>query len=225
MSAHLTQINFVRHAQVHNPDDILYGRLPRFRLSEVGQTQAENTARILSNVALTSIYTSPQLRARQTARSIACRHPGVPVRRSHLLAEVLTGWQGQRHADLEAINFDFYANPLSDEDEAIEDLWHRITRFVRQVRKRNAGEAIVAVTHGDLCSLARAGFRGLPIDLASIRRPHPYPGHGSITRLTFGPDLRVTYPLSVDYFDPNGEDARWSSGWVRLEMTGKAARA
>ncbi len=173
MSAHLTQINFVRHAQVHNPDDILYGRLPRFRLSEVGQTQDENTARILSNVALTSIYTSPQLRARQTARSIACRHPGVPVRRSHLLAEVLTGWQGQRHADLEAINFDFYANPLSDEDEAIEDLWHRITRFVRQVRKRNAGEATVAVTHGDLCSLARAGFRGLPIDLASIRRPHP----------------------------------------------------
>jgi broad specificity phosphatase PhoE len=180
---------------------------------------------MLCTVALSSIYTAPQLRARPSARSIACRHPGVPVRRSHLLAEVLTGWQGQRHADLEAINFDFYANPLSDEDEAIEDLWHRITRFVRQVRKRNAGEAIVAVTHGDLCSLARAGFRGLPIDLTSIRRPHPYPGHGSITRFTFGPDLRVTYPVSVDYFDPNGEDAYWSSGWVRLEMTGKAARA
>ena len=218
MPADTTRIDFVRHAQVHNPDDILYGRLPRFRLSEAGRGQAEVTAEILGKAPIKAIYSSPQLRARQTAAAIAEHHPGVTVRRSHLLAEVLTGWQGRRHAELEAINFDFYANPLNHEDEAIEDLWHRINRFVRTVRRRHTGAAVVAVTHGDLVALARGGFRGLPIDVSSIRRPHPYPGHGSITRLTFGPEHQDTYPISVDYFDPNGDDPAWSRGWTRLEV-------
>jgi probable phosphoglycerate mutase len=224
LSPDTTQIDFVRHAEVHNPDDILYGRLPRFRLSELGRQQAERTAEELKSRPLAAIYTSPQLRARQTAAAIAAEHPGVPVRRSHLLAEVLTGWQGRRHAELEEINFDFYANPLREEDEAIEDLWHRITRFVRIARQRHAGDMLVAVTHGDLCALARSGFRRLPIEVASIRQPHPYPGHGSITRLTFGPDMGATYPLSVEYLDVNGVDPTWSKGWVRLEMAGKPAQ-
>ena len=220
MPAETTQIDLVRHAHVHNPNDILYGRLPRFRLSELGRQQAEVTAEVLSAAPVAVIYTSPQLRARQTAAVIAGRHPGVPVRRSHMLAEVLTGWQGRRHDDLEVINFDFYANPLQDADEALEDLWHRLTRFVRIARKRHPGQAVVAVTHGDVCALARAGYRGLPVEIESIRAPHPYPGNGSITRLTFGPDPRATYPLSVEYFNPNGDDPRWSSGWKRLEVTG-----
>lgn len=224
MAANTTRIYVVRHAHVHNPDDILYGRLPRFRLSDLGREQAEVTAGILSREPVSVIYTSPQLRARQTAAAIAAHHEGVGVRRSHLLAEVLTGWQGRRHAELEEINFDFYANPLNHEDEAIEDLWHRINRFVRIARRRHRGQTVVAVTHGDLAALARAGFRGLQIDVSSIRRPHPYPGTGSLTRLTFGPALEVTYPLSVEYFDPNGDDPAWSSGWVRLEMLAAAGQ-
>jgi broad specificity phosphatase PhoE len=213
-----TQIDLVRHAHVHNPDDVLYGRLPRFRLSELGRRQAEATASVLRDVPLAALYSSPQLRARQTAEHIARSHGGVAIRRSQLLAEVLTGWQGRKHADLELINFDFYANPLYETDEVLDDLWQRITRFVAMGRRRHAGGCVVAVTHGDLCALARAGFRGLPVELASIRKPHPYPGNGSITRLTFGPDLRATYPVSVEYVDPNGDDPVWSSGWTRLEM-------
>ena len=56
----------VRHAHVHNPQDILYGRLPRFRLSPEGRTQAEILARFLSTRDTAAIYTSPLLRARQT---------------------------------------------------------------------------------------------------------------------------------------------------------------
>jgi broad specificity phosphatase PhoE len=220
LPADITQIHFVRHTEVHNPDDILYGRLPRFRLSDLGRRQAIVTAEILGTTTVAEIYTSPQLRARQTAAAIASRQDGVAVRRSHLLAEVLTGWQGRRHAELEEINFDFYSNPVTDADEMIEDLWHRITRFVTTARRKHPGLKIVAVTHGDLCAIARAGFRGLPVDISSIRRPHPYPGHGSITRLTFSSDQGATYPISVEYYDPNGQDPAWSSGWVRFDSLG-----
>jgi broad specificity phosphatase PhoE len=215
-----TILYIIRHTEVHNPTDILYGRLPRFRLSDLGLRQAERTAQVLAEEPVGVFYSSPQLRARQTARILAQPHPDASLRITQLLNEVYTAWQGRPHADLEPIRFDFYANPLSDDDEPLEHLWERIARFVRLARRRHAGETIVAVTHGDISILARAGFLRMPIDIATIRLPNVYPGHGSLTRLTFGPDLKETYPLSVEYYDPNGSHPKWSQGWVRLGPLG-----
>src|SRR5947209_20583375 len=74
-----TDIYVVRHAHVHNPHDILYGRLPRFRLSELGLEQARKVADFLSGRNIEAIYSSPLLRARQTAEMIAQSLPGVPM--------------------------------------------------------------------------------------------------------------------------------------------------
>jgi broad specificity phosphatase PhoE len=215
-----TILYIIRHTDVHNPDDILYGRLPRFRLSDLGLRQAERTAQVLAEEPVATFYSSPQLRARQTARILSQAHPDARVRLTQLLNEVRTSWQGRPHADLEPIRFDFYANPLADEDELLEQIWERISRFVRIVRRRHAGETIVGVSHGDLATLTRAGFLRMPIEIDSMRLPNVYPGHGSLTRLTFGPDLKETYPISVEYYDPNGNDPRWSQGWVTLSSEG-----
>src|SRR5438874_3906508 len=74
-----TTLLLMRHAEVHNPEDILYGRLPRFGLSELGKQQAEVTARALAEEPISTFYTSPQLRARQTARILAAPHPGATL--------------------------------------------------------------------------------------------------------------------------------------------------
>lgn len=219
-----TNIYFVRHAQVHNPTDILYGRLPRFGLSMLGREQAGVTAGVLAEEPVSAFYTSPQLRARQTARILASAHPGAPSHVTSLLAEVVTGWQGRPHAALEEIGFNFYDNPLHPADDTLPVLWARISKFVRRARRRYTGQTVVAVTHGDLCSLARAGYRGLPIAVSSIRLPHPYPGNGSLTRLTFSDNPQETYPTSVEYYDPNGHDPQWSSGWIALEMSAAGSR-
>jgi broad specificity phosphatase PhoE len=215
-------IYFVRHTDVHNPDDILYGRLPRYRLSELGRRQAEVTAGVLAGVPVSAFYTSPMLRARQTAEVLASRHPQAPIRRSNLLNEVKTGWQGRPHAELEEIRFDFYNRPIYPHDEGLDAIWARIHSFVLRARRSHPGQAVVAVTHGDLFALARAGFRGLPIDISSIRLPHPYPGKGALLKLMFG-GANAGLPDSVHYFDPNGDDPRWSSGWVALEIHEEAA--
>ena len=73
-----TVVLVVRHTDVHNPNNLFYGRLPRFRLSALGQEQAERTAAYLAGTPITAIYSSPQLRARQTARVIARRHHDAP---------------------------------------------------------------------------------------------------------------------------------------------------
>ena len=213
-----TTIILVRHTEVHNPGDILYGRLPRFGLSALGRRQAEVTAGVLAEEPVSVFYTSPQLRARQTAAILRSAHPDAPLHISTVLAEVLTGWQGRPHADLAEIGYDLYGNLVNPEDESLHDLWARIRRFVGRARRRYVSEQVVAVTHGDLCALARAGYRGLPIEISSIRPPHPYPGHGSLTRLTFPDDPDRTYPISVEYYDPNGTDPALSRGWTHLAI-------
>ncbi|HKP55059.1 MAG TPA: histidine phosphatase family protein [Chloroflexia bacterium] len=215
-----TVLYIVRHTDVHNPADILYGRLPRFRLSDLGLQQAERTAQVLAEEPVAAFYSSPQLRARQTARILSQPHPDARIRITQLLNEVRTAWQGRPHSELEAIRFNFYANPLSDDDERLEQVWERLTHFVRIMRRRHAGESIVGVTHGDLSTLARAGYLRMPIAIESMRLPNVYPGKGSLTRLTFAPDLEETYPISVEYYDPNGDDPRWSQGWVKLPPEG-----
>ncbi len=37
-------VHLLRHGEVHNPDGVLYGRLPEFHLSELGWEMAETLA-------------------------------------------------------------------------------------------------------------------------------------------------------------------------------------
>jgi len=39
-----TTIHLMRHGEVHNPEGVLYGRLPGYRLSERGLAMAETVA-------------------------------------------------------------------------------------------------------------------------------------------------------------------------------------
>jgi len=212
-----TILYVVRHTDVYNPGDILYGRLPRFGLSGLGVQQAEITARALAEEPLTTIYTSPRLRARQTGRIIAAAHPDARLRTSRLLDEVLTGYQGRPHADLESINFNFYDNPLQPGDETLEAVWRRLERFVGTIRKRHPGQTVAAVTHGDPVIIARTAYLGLPLTVSALRAPNVYPGKGSITRLVFPADLTAKMPPTMRYYDPNTPGAEWSTGWVALQ--------
>ena len=195
-----TTIDLIRHADVHNPGDVFYGRLPRFRLSALGQPQAAATAAWLARAPLAVVYTSPLLRARQTAAIIAAAHPDQPpVCRSALLLEVRSHWQGRPTADLDAIGFNFYDHALP-EDETIPAIFARLERLVRRLLRHYPGQHVACVSHADPIAIARAGFEGRPLVVASIRQQPEYPEKGSITRLTFaGPDR----PLSVSYILPH----------------------
>lgn len=74
-----TIVHLVRHGEVHNPEGVLYGRLPGFRLSELGRSQAETVGRVLgTGHDIVSIVASPLQRAQETAAPLAERL-GLPV--------------------------------------------------------------------------------------------------------------------------------------------------
>lgn len=76
-----SRIHLIRHGEVHNPDGVLYGRLPHFALSQVGQKMAATAAQelVASKAKIAKIFTSPLLRARESSEPIKAAFGLEPV--------------------------------------------------------------------------------------------------------------------------------------------------
>lgn len=204
MSDPITTILLIRHADVHNPGDVVYGRLPRFGLSAVGHTEAARTAAALAGEPLAALYSSPQLRARQTAAAIAAHHPSLAMQVTSRLAEVRTGWQGTGNEEMARRQFNFYDPLHSPGDESLEDLSIRLLRWISALLVRYAGQTVAGVSHGDPVMVGRLLFSGTPLTLVTLRDRSRYPPKGSITRLVFsGQGDPHRLPVTVSDSDPS----------------------
>jgi len=194
---------FVRHGEVHNPDQILYGRLPHFRLSDEGQRQAHAAAAALARQPLSAVYASPMLRAQQTAQAIAQPH-GLPLLSDERLNEIHTPYQGRKLADLEPILFEVYEGNQPPY-ETLEAVRARLRAFIDDARQRHQGQTIAAVTHGDLVVLAfllAVGYQGQDIGrtrLISLGLPERYPATACLLRLHLADDGRMSWHYERPY--------------------------
>ncbi len=201
-----TTIIFVRHGHVHNPQKILYGRLPRFRLSARGVEEARTAGRYLNGSGLAALYSSPLLRTRQTAREILSFRPGLPLRQSRYLVEINTAYEGRPGAEVDALHGDVYTG-VGPPYEQPADIAGRVKRFFDMVRRRHAGRSVVAVTHGDVIVFAMLWARGLALTPRHKAHLHAlgftvgYPATGSLTTFVFHSDSPHEHP-EVHYFRP-----------------------
>ena len=67
-------IHVLRHGEVENPEKILYGRQPGWRLSTRGQEMAKVVANWSKDLDLGAIHASPLQRAQETAVPVAAAH-------------------------------------------------------------------------------------------------------------------------------------------------------
>jgi broad specificity phosphatase PhoE len=67
-------IHFVRHGEVHNPEKILYGLQPGWKLSERGNQMAQVIAQWSKDLNLGAIHASPLQRAQETVAPIVKSH-------------------------------------------------------------------------------------------------------------------------------------------------------
>jgi broad specificity phosphatase PhoE len=70
-SAETTTVHLLRHGEVDNPTGVLYGRLPGYRLSELGRRMAQRVADTVGDRDITHVVSSPLERAQETARPLA----------------------------------------------------------------------------------------------------------------------------------------------------------
>lgn len=147
-----TVVHLVRHGEVHNPDKILYGRLPGFRLSELGLRQAELVARFLAAHDVVQVVASPLVRAQQTAAPIAARH-GVDVLTDDDLIEADNVFEGVRGAVGDGAlkdprNWPKLRNPFRPSwGEPYRQIARRMLAAVHRARELAAGHEVVCVSH------------------------------------------------------------------------------
>ncbi|MER6394589.1 MULTISPECIES: histidine phosphatase family protein [unclassified Kitasatospora] len=84
----------MRHGEVHNPEGVLYGRLPGYRLSELGRQMADRVAEDLAGRDITHVVASPLERAQETAEPIAKSH-GLDLAVDERLIEADNIFQGK----------------------------------------------------------------------------------------------------------------------------------
>lgn len=157
-------VHLVRHGEVHNPQHIMYGRLPGFRLSERGQQQARSAASWLQGRPLNALYSSPMQRARETVAILAGAGAALPLQVDGRLNEVNTPWQGRPLLELLSRDWDMYTGN-GPEFEQAEDVARRGQDFFAAMRCAWPGGEVAAVTHGDVIAFSIVLAAGDPPDV------------------------------------------------------------
>ena len=87
-------VHVLRHGEVHNPDKILYGRQPGWRLSERGQEMAKTIGEWSKTLDLGALHVSPLQRAQETAAPIAAAH-NIAITTDERLIEAANIFEGK----------------------------------------------------------------------------------------------------------------------------------
>ncbi|MGH4017329.1 MAG: histidine phosphatase family protein [Pseudonocardiaceae bacterium] len=147
-----TVVHLLRHGEVHNPGGILYGRLPGFRLSDVGIRQADLVAAHLGDHDVVHVVASPLLRAQQTAERISAPH-GVDLVTDEGLVEAGNVFEGTRVSVGDGALWDLrhwpkLRNPFRPSwGEPYREIARRMLAAVHRARERATGHEAVCVSH------------------------------------------------------------------------------
>lgn len=108
------RLHLVRHGEVHNPDRVLYGRLPNFRLSADGREMAAAAAAHLqaSGRPVSALFASPLQRTRESAEPLAAAFGLDPVIDDRVI-EPTNVFEGKRmkRAVLNPANWRYLTDP------------------------------------------------------------------------------------------------------------------
>lgn len=147
-----TRVHVVRHGEVHNPEGILYGRLPGYHLSEAGAAQAVAVADALAGRDIVAVIASPLQRAQETAAPIAAKH-NLPVDTDSDLVESANFFEGRRVSPGDGAWRDpqmwwRLRNPFTPSwGEPYVQIADRMATAVAKARVRAAGHEAVCVSH------------------------------------------------------------------------------
>jgi broad specificity phosphatase PhoE len=187
--AEITVVHLLRHGEVHNPDHVLYGRLPGYHLSANGRMMAAAAADYFEGRPVAAIFASPLERAQETAQPVAERL-GLPIITDDRLIESGNVLEGKSVSlaslGLNPRNWRYLWNPFRPSwGEPYTQIVGRVRQVVDRARDASRGREAVCVSHQ------------LPIWVSRLAAEHRRLWHnpssrqcalGSVTSLTFDGD-------------------------------------
>lgn len=151
-----TTLYLIRHgatAQNSHRPVILQGNAINGPLNEIGHRQAREVADFLASRPVAAVYSSPMIRARQTAESVAAPHrlAITPLDRLH---EVDVGdWEGKTWTQIMEDDPEYYSHFMSDPavpyrgGESYVQVLERVRPVFESLLQRHAGETFAVVAH------------------------------------------------------------------------------
>jgi probable phosphoglycerate mutase len=192
-----TVVYLVRHAEVENPDDIEYMRLPGFGLSDFGRKQAEELSLYFKDKNISKIYSSPLLRTRETAQIIA---GAAKVTYCKEFTEAnFKKWQGLRRSDRPKAEVEgYYKNPVKYSailGESLSDIQKRVNKKLFRIVEDHQGENILIVTHASPLVVMMLFFENKPLSYFSKTLVN----YGGIATITLDSQLQCRGVHYEDY--------------------------
>lgn len=195
-------VSLMRHGQVHNPDGVLYGRLPGFGLSELGHQMAERMGQYWADKPLTHLRCSPLQRAQETLAPTAARHPHLEVVTDERVIEADNKFEGKvfgakNKALKDPRMFWYMRNPLKPSwGEPYVEIAARMRAAISDAAQAAGenGQALI-VSHQLSIWIARLDAEGKPFAHDPRRRQCTL---ASVTHFT----LREGVVTAVDYEEP-----------------------
>lgn len=205
-AADRTTVHLLRHGEVHNPERVLYGRLPDYHLSEDGRRMAETVAAALARRDVALVVASPLERAQETASPIAARHD-VAVRIDERLLEAGNVFEGLPFGVGDGAlrrprHWRHLRNPLRPSwGEPYSEIVARMVAAIMDARAEAVGREAVLVSHQLPIWVTRRWLEGRRLWHRPDRREC---GLASLTSLVYEADRLVT----VAYCEPAGAASR-----------------
>ena len=197
-------VHLLRHGEVHNPARVLYGRLPGFKLSDLGERQADLAAAYLARRPIRYLVSSPLQRALQTAQPLATALD-LDVETDDRLIEAANHLEGKPVAGGKGLLrdpslFKYYRNPFRPSwGEPYVEVAQRVLAAARAARDAAAAlgpdAEAVCVSHQLPIVAARRLVEGKRLFHDPRRRQCAL---ASVTSFTFDGDAVVR----VDYAEP-----------------------
>lgn len=200
--ADATLVHVMRHGQVHNPSGVLYGRLPGFGLSDLGQAMAERMSGHWRDAPLTHLRCSPLQRAQETLAPTAALFPDLDITTDERLIEAGNRFEGMvfgasNRALRDPRMFWHMRNPLRPSwGEPYREIADRMRAAILDaaVDAGSGGQALV-VSHQLPIWIARSDVEGRPLAHDPRRRRCTL---CSVTSFT----VRDGIITAVDYDEP-----------------------
>ncbi|MFZ1362695.1 MAG: histidine phosphatase family protein [Candidatus Nanopelagicales bacterium] len=147
-----TVVHLMRHGEVYNPEGVLYGRLPGYKLSDLGKQMADKVAASMTSRDIIDVWASPLERAQETAAPAAEIH-NVEIRTDDRLIEAANKLEGMKvsvgdGALKDPRNWRHLWNPITPSwGEPYSEIAERMTSVIHEARDVARGHEILLVSH------------------------------------------------------------------------------
>ena len=198
LSAMSTTVHVARHGEVENPEKILYGRQPGWRLSNRGQQMAETLGEWSKSINLGALHVSPLQRAQETAAPSARAH-GIVITTDERLIEAANVFEGKSFELGSGVlkhpsSWRHLYNPWKPSwGEPYEEQINRMLAAIFAARKAANGKDAIVVSHQLPIWILRSAIEGRSLlhdprkricTLASVTSVH-FDDEGVISGLSY----------------------------------------